>query len=95
MDQTLFYIGTFSVLWFAIICLLLKSEIAPLFGFIGGLIGIFVMVSANSDGSITTAVAYAGGFQTQTMGLWPALYLPLLFIILSWGMALYKGTGGR
>ena len=88
MDETFFWIGGLIIpLGMTLLMLALRhkeKDIAPAFGFFGFLIGILTTTSANTDGSIT--VAYNS---SVTIGLWPALYYPIIFILLALFATLY------
>ena len=77
MDATFFYIASFLSLMLGLIGLIRREDFAKLmFPFVGGIIAILVTVSANSDGAITGPAT----------ALWPALYLPILFAVMDFGI---------
>lgn len=61
-----------------------------LFAFIGGLLALLLFNQLNVDGSITNAYAYTTSFQTSTTGIWPLGYIPIMFVILNWGIAIIQ-----
>lgn len=86
MDETFFFFGTVLALGLPLLGLAMSKghDFAPAYAFFGGLIGILTTTSANTDGSIT--VAYNSN---QTIGLWPALYFPIIFTVLAFFAAIY------
>lgn len=85
MDITFFYFGSFIILFMALFGMVFQKERGVLLAFIGGLFGIVFTVSVNSQATFT---GLATGASTA---LWPALYLPIFFTLLSFSTALYEG----
>jgi hypothetical protein len=89
MDETLFYVGGVAIpLGMALLSLAARKrepDFAPAFAFFGALLGMLFTTSANTDGSIT--VAYNS---SQTIGLWPILYLPIMFSLLALFVGIYS-----
>jgi len=86
---TLEFVSIFSFI-LALLGVLLRKDIRIMFPFIGGLLALFIFIQMNTDGSITNAYAFSGGFQTSTVGIWPFAYLPLFLIFLNWSIAVYE-----
>ena len=88
---TLEFASVFSLL-FALAGMALKKDVRLLFAFIGGLLALFVFLQTNADGSITNAYAYSGGYQNSTVGIWPFAYIPLMLVLLNWGILTIEGV---
>lgn len=85
MDINFFYFGSVMILLMGLLAVGIRRERGVLFAFIGGMVGILLMVQLNSDG------AFTGLSSGSPTGIWPAMYLPMLFTILDFGLAAYEG----
>lgn len=93
MDLGTLLIVSMISLALGIFSIIFKEKVpegAVLFSFIGGLLAMLLFNQLNTDGSVTNAYAYTTSFQTSTTGIWPLGYLPIMFIILNWGMAIIQ-----
>ena len=94
MEASTVYIGSLIVLGLGLLALFIKNDIAPLFAFIGGMLGMLFFTSLNSDGVITNAYGFTGASYTNsTTGIWPLGYLFILFLILDFAIGIYITIG--
>lgn len=94
MDIGIFAFGSVIVLAMGLLSIALKREdIAPLFAFIGFILGMLFFTSLNTDGSITNAYAYTSSFQTSTVSIWPLAYILLLLMVLDAGIGITQTIG--
>ena len=85
MDVNVLFFFTIIILLMGLLGIGVGKQRGVMFSFIGGILGILIMVQLNTDGAIQ---GLATGAPT---GIFPYFYLPMLFTILDFAITAYEG----